>query len=52
MVYVLVLFHSSTQGFISWTITESSTNAIVASAIDGTYDSVTDVTELVTLVPV
>lgn len=50
-VYLLILFDSTTAAYISWTIQDVSTGALVASAPGGTYASDSDVTELVTLVP-
>ena len=54
-VYFLFLFDSTTAEHISWTISETTSNVLVASAIDGTYksdtDFVTDFTELVSLIP-
>jgi hypothetical protein len=54
-VYILFLFDSTTAENISWTISETTSNVLVASAIDGTYtsdtDFVTDFTELVSLIP-
>lgn len=50
-VYILFLFDSTTAENISWTISETTSNALVASVIDGTYTSDTDFVELVSLIP-
>lgn len=50
-VYMLFLFDSTTSEHISWTIHESISGAQIASAEDGSYESATDTTELVSLFP-
>lgn len=50
-VYMLFLFDSTTSEYISWTVHESISGALIASAQDGSYESATDTTELLSLLP-